>query len=234
MIDPNTLWFQTVDTHTLCRGGSNGPQHESQLYAIDKYVIPLAKQGEVSFLDYGMGSATTFEAMERDYPIYMSIRIRYKGLDIIPKNVEWCQKNFPQGEFGYNPSLHKIDEPDKSWDVVYSRHVVDHMESFEKAMDEHKRVAKKLVIAILWTGFVDSDEHQIKHITRQWWVDPLNGEEVPHTTQGAIRKEQTYPNEYTNYYSRKKVLEYLNDPDWELLEFNEDVGGNQVIVLRRK
>src|SRR3990167_6915954 len=216
-IDPEKLWFNLPDSPTLCRGGSNGPAHPSQLYAIKKYVEP-----EMSFLDYGAGSATTLEALIKKYG--EPLPFGYLGVDIIPKNIEWCMENFSTYPFEHNPSLHKIDQLNKSFDVVYSRHVVDHMESFEKALDEHKRVAKKLVIVILWTGLIDGDEHQIKNIVRQWWEDP-NGEEIRHDTPGAIRKEQTYPNEYTNYYSRKKVLEYLNnDPEWELLEFNEDVG----------
>lgn len=222
IIDPDTLWFNTPDTHTLCRGGSNGPAHESQLYAIRKYVKP-----GMSFLDYGCGSATTPEAILKDeeinkrfdFPFGVKERFEYLGVDIIPKNIEWCRKFLPTWNFEVNPSIHKIDQPDKSWDVVYSRHVVDHIESFEKAMDEHKRVAKKLVIVILWTGLIDSDEHQIKNIV-----------DAPGTD-----REKLYPNEYTNNYSRKKVLEYLyGDPEWELLELNENVGRNQVIVLKRK
>ena len=216
-IDPNSLWFQTVDSDTLCRGGGNGPAHPSQLYAIKKYVEP-----GMSFLDYGCGSGTTYEAIfETDFNLENKRNLAYLGLDIIPKNIEWCKQRFPGTEncFEINPSLHKIDQPDKSWDVVYSRHVVDHMESFEGAMGEHKRVAKKLVIVVLWTGLLDGDEHEIKNI-----VD-----------QRGLPTEKLYPNEYTNNYSRKKVVEYLNsDPEWELLELNENVGNNQVIVLRRK
>ena len=225
-IKPEELWFNTPDTFSLCRGGSNGPAHISQLYAIKKYVFgtPLF----LTFLDYGCGSGTTYEAIQRWYeentadildPLNeFKLHLPYIGLDIIPKNVEWCRENFPQGNFYINHGLHIIDEPDKSFDVVYSRHVVDHMESFEKAMDEHKRVAKKLVIVILWTGLVDGDEHEIKNI-----VD-----------QRGLPTEKLYPNEYTNNYSRKKVTEYLNsDSEWELLELNENVGNNQVIVLKR-
>ena len=91
------------------------------------------------------------------------------------------------------------------------------MESFEKALDEHKRVAKKLVIVVLWVGLSNQDEHEIKNIDYR----PSGG--------------KLYPNEYTNIYSDKKVTEYLNsDPEWKLLEFNKDVQGDQVIVLRRK
>ena len=210
-VNPEELWFNTPDTHTLCRAGGNGPQHESQLYAIKKY----HKSGD-SFLDYGCGSATTVEAWTKDPnpPTWL-----YRGLDIIPKNIAWCKENFSAFDFKVNTKIHEIDEPDQSWDTVYSRHVVDHMESFEGALDEHKRIARKLIIVILWTGLVDSDEHEIKNI-----VD-----------QRGLPTEKLYPNEYTNNYSRKKVIEYLNsDPQWELLELNENVGGNQVIVLRRK
>ena len=217
IIDPTTLWFHTPDVHTLCRAGGNGPAHPSQLYAIKKYIEPKLFDGYIpTFLDYGAGSGTTLEAMLKE-----EIQVIYTGVDIIPKNTEWCKKQWPLYYWEHNPSLHKIDQPDKSWDVVYSRHVVDHMESFEKAMDEHKRVAKKLVIVILWTGLLDGDEHQIKNIFE-------NG--------------KTYQDEYTNYYSRKKIKEYLeSDPQWELLELTENIGPEQgpgskdtVICLRLK
>ena|SRR3990167_1197552 len=211
-MNPEDLWFNTPDTYTLCRGGGNGPTHPSQLYAIKKYV-----QSGDTFLDYGAGSGTTLEALEKADLI--DIAQNYTGVDIIPKNTEWCKEQWPLHNWEVNPSLHKIDQPDKSFDVVYSRHVVDHMESFEKAMDEHKRVAKKLVIIILWVGLSNQDEHEIKNIIDHRGTD----------------HEKLYPNEYTNTYSRKKVKEYLaSDPQWELLEFNEDIGRNQVIVLERK
>lgn len=210
-INPEELWFDTPDSASLCRGGGNGPEHPSQLYAIRKYV-----KAHESFLDYGAGSATTFEAIEKHLPY---LNLKYRGLDIIPKNVKWCKENFPKGDFRVNKGIHIIDEPDKSWDVVYSRHVVDHMEDFEEAMDEHKRVAKRLVIVVLWVPFSTQGEHEIKPI---------------------VENGKTYENEYTNQYSRKKVVQYLTlDPEWELLELREDVGAevsghDTIIALQRK
>ena len=210
-IKPEELWFNTPDSASLCRGGGNGPQHPTQLYAIKKYVKP-----DMSLLDYGCGSATTFEAMRKN-----GFKNKYLGLDIIPKNIEWCKANFPQGEWKVNEGIHTIDEPDRSWDVVYSRHVVDHMKNFEEAMNEHKRVSKDLVIVVLWVPFSNQDEHEIKNIDYR----PSGGE--------------LFPNEYTNSYSKKKVLEYLGgDPKWELLECSEEIGTqvsghDSVIVLKR-
>lgn len=212
-VDPDKLWFNTPDTATLCRGGGNGTNHPSQLYALKKYW----KDG-MTILDYGCGSATTWEAIVQDGTIHG----KYLGLDIIPKNVEWCKENYPDGDFKVNSLIHEIDMPDKTWDVVYSRHVVDHMESFEKAMDEHKRVAKKLVIVMLWVPFSTGDKHEIKNID--------------YRHNGGI----LYKDEYTNQYSKKKVLEYLeNDPKWKLLELTEELGTevsghDTVIVLGRK
>ncbi len=116
-----------------------------------------------------------------------------------------------------NTDIHKISFPSRSFDVVYSRHVVDHMDSFERALDEHKRVSRDLVIVVLWVPLGASDEHEIKNI-----VD-----------QGKV-----YEDEYTNSYSKKKVMEYLeSDPKWKLIEITEDVGSevkghDTVIVLK--
>lgn len=220
MADIDSLWFNTPDTHTLCRAGGNGPQHPSQLYAIKKYVYPMVEKEPITFLDYGCGSGTTYEALLKSEEVEAKdLAKHYVGLDIIPKNIEWCRKTFPDGNWIVNRWLHRIDDSTKGSDVVYSRHVVDHMESFEKALDEHKRVAKKLVIVVLWRPLGAGDEHEIKNI-----VD-----------QGKI-----YKDEYTNDYSKKKVLEYLeSDPKWELLELTEGVGKevkgwDTVIVLQRK
>ena len=217
-MNPEDLWFNTPDTHTLCRAGGNGPDHPSQLYAIKKYVLPMEI---ASFLDYGAGSGTTYEALLKSAaPFY---EINYTGVDIIPKNTKWCKEQWPEADWEVNPSLHKIDQLDKSFDVVYSRHVVDHMKSFEEAMDEHCRVAKKMVIVVLWVPLSDGDEHQIKNIVDQG---------------------KTYQDEYTNSYSREKVMAYLHNKiheGWRLLEITENIKNEDgtsakhdtVIVLKR-
>ena len=93
------LWFNTPDSNTLCRGGGNGPNHPSQLYAIKKYVDP-----RMSILDYGSGSATTWEALRgMQWP-----PAQYCWLDVIEKNTNWCQENFPETSFLQNKMLHKI------------------------------------------------------------------------------------------------------------------------------
>lgn len=218
-LNPKKLWFNTPNCDTLCRGGGNGPNHPSQLYAIEKYVYPLLdKNEELSFLDYGSGSATTYEAIKSKWP-FIFLKLRYQGADIIPKNVKWCKSLFPDGNFKLYKS-DRIEEPDKSFDVVYSRHVVDHQKSFEFGLDEHCRVAKKLVVIILWRPLYNSDEHNIQNI-----VD-----------QGVV-----YKNEWTNDYSRRKVVEAIKKKEadgWKMVEMAEGVGKeinkwDVIIVLER-
>lgn len=206
MKDISELWFDTVFPGTLCRGGGNGPDHPSQLYAIRKYV----KSGE-SLLDVGCGNATTAEAIKN-----AKLEINYKGIDEIPKHIEWCKKAFPEFNFEVEDA-EALSEKDQSWDVVYSRHVVDHMPSFEKALDEHCRVAKRLVIIILWLGFTEKEDI-IKNI-----VD------------GPLDNRRTYKYEYFNRYSREKVMEALNKEGWRLVELTEHFKpkDDTIIVLER-
>jgi ubiquinone/menaquinone biosynthesis C-methylase UbiE len=209
------LWFATLDSHSLCRGGGNGPDHPSQLYALGKYL-----EQDMSLLDYGCGSGTTYEALMNVVKKLPSFNFKYRGTDIIAKNIAWCKSNLPGFEGKVNKHLHKISEPNQRYDIVYSRHVVDHMRSFEEAMDEHCRVAKKYVIATLFVPLSESEDHEIKHI---------------------ITNNVVHENEYQNRYSRKKVMQWIDEKTkegWELVEMAENVGsevrGNDwVLVLKR-
>jgi ubiquinone/menaquinone biosynthesis C-methylase UbiE len=210
-INPLERWFNTPDANTLCRAGGNGPFHPSQMYAITKYV-----HDGMTLLDYGAGSATTYEAIiTAGTP-----KVVYKGVDIIPKNVDFCKQTYPEGNFELYET-EEIEEPNQSFDVVFSRHVVDHMRSFEMGLNEHCRVAKKLVIIVLWVPVSNQEEHQIKPI---------------------IDNGKTYSDEFTNCYSKKKIFEAIKakeDQGWKLEEFTEDVGSDvkghdTVIVLSKK
>lgn len=206
-------WFNTPVKETWCRLGGNGPINVSQLMPLVKFT----RDGE-SFLDVGCGSGTTIDAIDA-----IKRDVKYKGVDFIGSTVEWLKKQYPTREFE-TEDARQLKEADRSWDIVWSRHVVDHLESFENALDEQCRVANKRVICVLWYSFTDADEHSIKPIFD-------NG--------------KTYADEYLNQFSRKKVKAYLEEKcknGWQLLEFREEVswegdkqgkGGDIIIVLER-
>lgn len=210
-------WFSTCDDFSLCRVGGNGPINVSQVMPLLKFV----NDGE-SFLDVGCGSGTTFDAIRA-----IKKDVIYKGLDFIDHRVEWLKKTFPGVDFEVGDARH-LSEADKSWDVVWSRHVVDHLGGFEEPMDEHCRVAKKTVICVLWVPLNNGEEHLIKPI-----IDGPEG------------NRKTYTDEWTNQYSRKLVqawIEKKKTEGWSLEAFEEDVvwigsrldkGHDTVIVLKR-
>ena len=217
-------WFSTPENSTWCRLGGNGPMNVSQLMPIVKYVKDFDH-----FFDVGCGSGTTLDALK-----LAGKKVHYKGVDFIESRVKWLKEKYNPYTFGIGgvkedtffevEDARKLNEEDKSWDIVWSRHVVDHMESFENALDEQCRVAKRMVICVLWYSFTDADEHSIKPIFD-------NG--------------KTYADEYLNQFSRKKVKVYLEDKcknGWQLLEFREHVswegdkegkGDDTIIVLER-
>lgn len=206
-------WFNTPVKETWCRLGGNGPINVSQLMPLVKFT----RDGE-SFLDIGCGSGTTIDAIDA-----IKRDVKYKGVDFIESTIEWLKKQYPSREFEVQDAR-QLKEADRSWDIVWSRHVIDHLESFEKAIDEQCRVANKRVICVLWYSFTNADEHSIKPIFD-------NG--------------KTYADEYLNQFSKKKVKAYLEEKcknGWQLLEFREKVswegdklgkGDDTIIVLER-
>lgn len=201
-------WFDLIPGGQLCRAGGNGPNHPSQLYAVRKYVKP-----GMSFLDIGCGAGTTIEALLSE-----KIDVKYRGVDRAKKQINWCRKMWPDQEFELEDAEH-LEEKDASWDAAYSRHLVDHMPSFEIGLDEHCRVAKKLVIIVLWvTPDPEGEEHHIK----------------PIFDHGKV-----WEGEFTNQYSKKKMMDSIGKKkDWKLLEWADEVGAefsghNTVIVLEK-
>jgi ubiquinone/menaquinone biosynthesis C-methylase UbiE len=212
-LDAKDRWFDTPEDDVLCRGGGNGPITVTQIMPLVKFT----HDGE-SFLDVGCGSGTTIDALQA-----IKRQVQYKGLDIISHRVKWLQEHYPDRKFEIQHAT-ELYEADKSWDTVWSRHVIDHVDSFEKGMDEHCRVAKKRVICVLWYALTDALEHRITHVTYDGIV---------------------YKDEYLNQYSKTKIKEYLDNKcknGWKLSEYLTEVswqgdrlgkGEDSIIVLER-
>lgn len=213
MIDSKDRWFATVENSTLCRGEGNGPHAVTQIMPLVKYI-----EDGMSFLDVGCGGGTTIDAIAQ-----LKKWVDYKGVDFIDHRIAWLKEKYIGYKFEVQDARH-LQEEDKSWDIVWSRHLVDHLGNFEEAMDEQCRVAKKKVICILWVPLNLTEEHNIKPIK--------DGEKV-------------YEDEWTNSFSKEKVMQYLKKKEqerWQLVTFEENVtyngsmdsrGRDTVIVLQR-
>jgi len=110
-------------------------------------------------LDVGCGSGgyinlSYYKKLEQEYKIY--------GIDFLKKNIRSIEKRYPQGSFKLG-DVHVIPFPDKSFDAVLARHVLEHVYDIKKTIKEIKRICKKnaeVFIAIPHPRF----EHVMMHI----------------------------------------------------------------------
>jgi ubiquinone/menaquinone biosynthesis C-methylase UbiE len=175
--------------------GGNGSAALTQIVPLLRYT----NDGD-SFLDVGCGSGTTIDALQK-----IKRDVKYKGVDFIEKHINWLKGEYPDYEFAVEDARH-LNEADQSWDIVWSRHVIDHLGDFEQAIDEQCRVAKRRVICVLWCDLSDQDEDTLRPIVA-----------------GPEDARITYQDEWTNIYSRKKVMKHLeNKKGWTIRDFRED------------
>jgi ubiquinone/menaquinone biosynthesis C-methylase UbiE len=81
----------------------------------------------------------------------------YFAIDFTPLFVEDCQKRGLDVVLG---NIENIPYEDDSFDLVYCRHVLEHLSYYEKAISEMLRVAKKKVGVIFFLP-LDKEEHII-------------------------------------------------------------------------
>lgn len=102
----------------------------------------IKSQGYKSVLDVPCGLCTEYFGY-----IETGMDIDYCGLDITKALVERGKSlNVPvkQG------SIENIPFPDNSFDVCYARHILEHLDYYEKAVEELIRVASKEVIVVFF------------------------------------------------------------------------------------
>ena len=78
-------------------------------------------------------------------------KLKYTGMELNPKQLEVNKERLPQIDFEEGNIL-DIDKPDNSFDIVYSRHIFEHLSlsAMETAINETIRVAKKAVVYVFF------------------------------------------------------------------------------------
>jgi ubiquinone/menaquinone biosynthesis C-methylase UbiE len=84
-----------------------------------------------------------------DYSLFFSKKdnITYKSIDITKKIVD---KGKELGIDCEQSSIEDIIYPNESFDLVYCRHVMEHLDYYREALDEMIRVSNKYVCVIFW------------------------------------------------------------------------------------
>lgn len=204
-ISRDSYWV--VPTPTITTAGGDGPDNPVHLYAIEKYV----KNGW-SLLDIGCGTGWTYQAIRNQ-----ELNIQYKGVDVLPLQTEYNKLMLPDAEWDTQDGSF-LAEDDQSFDVSFSRGVIDYLPSFEQGLREHCRVARKLVIIWFWWGLQAGEDHQIKRM---------------------IHGQILFP-DYSNKYSEKKVMQEVSKlNDWRIVHSPEKpIEGlnemHRLLVLERR
>lgn len=110
----------------------------------DRVKVRMRFPKEGSFLDVGCGAAPEFWGLQISHP-----KLDYFGLDITPELVEF---NLSRGIPCKVGSARSIPFEDNSFDIVHSRHVVEHMSDIETPLGELTRVAQKNVYVAFFMG----------------------------------------------------------------------------------
>lgn len=148
------------------------------IYEKDRVKVRKNLKKYKSILDVGCGGSPEF------YGIQKFKNLKYTGLDITPEIVKY---NLERGIDCVEGSANSIPFPDSSFEVVHCRHVIEHMEGFQKPISEMIRVAQRLVLV-------------------SFFIEPLtNGKSII-----SLDNKETEFEIYHNQYSKKEISEYLN------------------------
>ena len=106
-----------------------------------------------TILDAGCGACPEYNGIINIYP-----NIKYTGLDITSNLVEYNMNNNINCVQG---SLNNIPFEDNSFDIVHSRHVIDHMSNIENPLNEMIRVASQKVFNVFFIKLNNELQHKI-------------------------------------------------------------------------
>jgi len=134
-LQPHELWWETnaPDNHVSFAQWLGGPKAQSRVTMREH----VRAKGYKSILDIPAGGCVDFDGLRQD-----GLNIDYVAMDITPKLIKQAQARGIKAKLG---SIEAIPLADKTFDIAYSRHILEHLEYYEKAIDELIRVAKKEV-----------------------------------------------------------------------------------------
>lgn len=139
-----------------------------------------------SILDVGCGLCDTYYGYIND-----NYQIDYTGLDSCQYFIEKAKKDKINV---IESDMNKIDLSDSSYDVVYGRHILEHLPTFKDALGEMIRISRFETIII-------------------FFIKPVNKEEIKYASDLDL---------YHNIYSKNEIEEFLSNFDFEWLDLNKN------------
>ena len=167
-----------------------------------------------SFLDVGCGTGHQYLALKQS-----SMSIDYCGVDKTEKMVDFAKKRFPEAKF-IQGDIHKLQFQDRSWPVVYVRHVLVHLPGYIGALTEAARVCSDCLIICLLKPL--ADKGQIRVIGKP-----------PDQT-----KPENFSEHYLNTYKREPFMGAIKNLGFDvIMDEMVEVGGyfkNYELIIARR
>lgn len=104
--------------------------------------LHIMNKGYKSILDIPCGLAVDYDAFKRSCP-----EMHYVGIDMLPMFVDRLTQRGVQAMVG---KIQDIPCPDSSFEVVYARHILEHLDTYKDAFKEMVRVAQREVIVVFF------------------------------------------------------------------------------------
>jgi len=162
------------------------------------------KQRYLSMLDVGCGACPEYYGFKSDgYEMYLW------GIEVTPRLLAFAvSKNLPvqQG------NAEKIPFDDACYDVVYARHLLEHLRYYKKALKEMIRVAKKEVLIVFF----------------------LEPDDMPDNLDYKLQEKSAL---FNNRYNKTKLEEYVRGLPrvknfaWEILEKTVPEGNEAILHI---
>jgi ubiquinone/menaquinone biosynthesis C-methylase UbiE len=111
--------------------------------------------GYRNVLDVPCGTCTEYFGYQKD-----NMAVAYTGLDITHYLVERAQQ---MGVTAVEGSIEKIPFQDSSFELVYARHILEHLDYYELAVSECIRVAEKEALVVFFIPPVENEADTISY-----------------------------------------------------------------------
>jgi len=147
---------------------------------------------KIKLLDVGCGTGHQYLTLRKLLPTF-----EYLGVDKTQKMVDFAKRRFPDADFIHG-DIHDLPFPDRSWPIVYCRHVLAHLPSYKRALTELARVCSDCLIICLLFPLADTTRITVVG-------DPPD--KVP---QGAFSRH------YLNVYAREPFMAMLKEQGFDL------------------
>ena len=138
-----------------------------------------------SILDVGCGLCDTYYAYKND-----KYEIKYTGLDSCKYFVDKARE---QNIDIFESDMNKIDLLNNSYDIVYGRHILEHLPTFKDALSEFIRISKFETIIV-------------------FFIKPMLEEKINYDSALDL---------YHNIYSKKDIEDFLVNYNFEWIDINE-------------